>query len=145
MKRLHLLLICGIFLFTTNLFAQQSFQSKDQTKQLSDRFMTAIVALDVQGGFKILKPYFRTASEEDFAKLQVQTINQLDAYAERFGFPVGSEMVKEETISDFLIRYTYIEKYAANILRWTFTFYKPKDQWIFQSLAWDENIQAVFD
>lgn len=144
MKR-GFLSVLFLFLFSQACFAQQTFQSKDQTKQISNQFMRAIVALDVPGAFKILQPYFRTSSEEEFAKLQVQTINQLDAYTERFGFPLGAELVKEEEVGDILLQYSYIEKYESNVLRWIFVFYKPKDQWIFKSLSWDEKIQPLMD
>ncbi len=143
-KNFFLFFVAALF-FTSNLFAFQAFQSKEQMRELSNQFMAAIVALDVQGGFKLLQPYFRTSSPEEFAKLQIQTISQLDAYADKFGFPIGFEFIKEEKIGDFLIRYTYLEKYETSLLRWTFVFYKPKGEWLFNSLSWDENLQPVFD
>ncbi len=144
MKKVLFVFLFLLF-FTTGSWAQQTFENKDGTREVSDKFMRAIVALDVQGAFKILQPYFRTSSEEEYAKLQIQTINQLDKYAERFGFPIGSQMVKEEQAEDLLLQYTYIEKYEANVLRWLFVFYKPKDKWLFKSLSWDEKIQPLFD
>lgn len=145
MKKVFFLSLIAVFLLDSNLFAFQSFQSKEQTRELSNQFMAAIVALDVQGAFKLLQPYFRTTTQEEFAKLQIQTISQLDAYADKFGFPIGFEFIKEEKVGDFLIRYTYLEKYETSLLRWTFVFYKPKGEWLFNSLSWDESLQPVFD
>ena len=145
MKKIFFLFSAAALFFAANAFSFQSFQSKEQTRELSKQFMTAIVALDVQGAFKLLQPYFLTTNQEEFAKLQIQTISQLDAYADKFGFPIGFELVKEEKISELLVRYTYLEKYEANVLRWTFVFYKPKGEWLFQSLSWDENLQPIFD
>lgn len=145
MKKNFFLFWVATFIFSSNLFAFQTFQSKEQMRELSNQFMAAIVALDVQGGFKLLQPYFRTNNPEEFAKLQIQTISQLDAYADKFGFPIGFEFIKEEKVGDFLIRYTYLEKYETSLLRWTFVFYKPKGEWLFNSLSWDENLQTVFD
>lgn len=146
MRKVIFLSAFFLLLFSHESISQvQTFESKEETKALCDKFMEGIIARDVQGSFKILKPYFKVASDEDFAKLQLQTINQLDAYTERFGFPIGGQLVKQREIKDLLIEYTYLEKYESNLLRWSFIFYKPQNKWIFQSLSWDENVQAVFD
>lgn len=39
---------------------------------------------------------------------------------------------------------TYIGKFERHIVRWVFTFYRPKDQWMVNAITWDDDIDALF-
>ena len=51
---------------------------------------------------------------------------------------------REDTVSDFLVRYIYAEKRDNHPLRWTFIFYKAKDDWKVDAASWDDNVAGFF-
>ena len=106
--------------------------------------MQQIVAGKIEAGFRIIEPYF-PIPESEISVLEIQAVKQIGMVGQRFGNPIGYELVKKEEVNDVLIKYTYLEKFDRHTLRWIFIFYKPKDKWLMNSFTWDDSIQSLFD
>ena len=61
-----------------------------------------------------------------------------------FGETVGINLVKEQLVADSLVRITYIERFERHLIRWNFTFYRPKSQWVVNAIVWDDDVDALF-
>lgn len=57
----------------------------------------------------------------------------------------GVELVAAEQVGQILRRYSYVCKYQKGCLRWSFTFYRPADEWRFQSYDFGGGEQDLFD
>ena len=48
-------------------------------------------------------------------------------------------------VGDSFCRYVYLCKYENNFLRWVFTYYRPRQGWLFFRLDFDDNVNALFE
>jgi hypothetical protein len=118
-------------------------QNVAATRKLADAAMALIADDKIHEAMALLRPYWPIKSAEiDVA--EEKTISTRNAVADRFGQFVGVSFVREDDVSDFLIRYIYVEKREHHILRWIFIFYRPKDVWVLNAELFDDNIQAFF-
>lgn len=79
-----------------------------------------------------------------FDALRETTLEQRRSFAVRYGRVVGFELIREERVSDFLVRLTYVEKRANNMLRWQFTFYRATTDWKLNAFKWDDDVSKLF-
>ena len=49
-----------------------------------------------------------------------------------------------ERIGTSFVRYTFLQKYERYAMRWTFSFYRPKDGWMTSTFKWDDQIEALY-
>jgi hypothetical protein len=106
--------------------------------------MNLVAAGDDCGALELLRPALPIPKGE-FNSVRDKSIEQRRAVAERFGKTLGYKFVREERVSDFLIRLTYVEKRANHFLRWQFTFYRPQSEWRLNSFIWDDNAEGLFN
>ena len=52
----------------------------------------------------------------------------------------GNELIMKKNVSPSYCIYSYLVKYPANPLRFTFIFYKPEEKWIMLSFFFDSNL-----
>jgi hypothetical protein len=112
-------------------------------RELTVAVMNLVVAGDDRGAAELLRPNLPIPKSE-FNAVRDKTIEQRRAVAERFGKILGYKFVREERVSDFLIRLTYVEKRANHFVRWQFTFYRPQSEWRLNSFVWDDNVEGLF-
>ena len=111
--------------------------------KLSGQFMRDMVAGKLQEAFDRVSPYF-PISKRNFDNLVDQTEIQLRGTAPNFGTMIGYEFVREERVSEFLVRYTFVIKHELTLTRWIFIYYKPDDRWLLNSLYWDDQVESLF-
>jgi len=70
----------------------------------TDAFMKLIVADKVDEAFKTLRANWPMPSNE-LDTLTMQTVQQRNLAAPRFGKPLGYTLIREEKLSDFAVRY----------------------------------------
>ena len=97
---------------------------------------------NVDDVFTVLLPYW-PLPESEISVLRMQTVQQRGMVSERFGQTLDIRLVDEKLVADSILRITYMEKFERHIIRWVFTYYKPRDQWIVNSIEWDDNIDAL--
>lgn len=142
-----ILAVFGIWLLlSANLYAQAaapSLASEAETKNLADQFMSKIHGGTIPEAFDILKPFIPIPDTE-FQNLQAKTSEKLEFIKPQFGKSLGAELFEEKRVKDFMIRYTYIQKFEHHVLRWFFVFYRPQDKWILNVFYWDDKAQDLF-
>jgi hypothetical protein len=56
-------------------------------------------------------------------------LGEMGEFQEKFGPFLGCEQMEEKNLTSTLRRYVYLAKYERNVVRWTFVFYRPHDEW----------------
>lgn len=83
--------------------------------------------------------------EAEITKLAMLTNKQMESVSERFGKVLGSEFIREDKIGESYIRYVFIQKCENHATRWMFIFYRPKQEWVVNSVKWDDKTEVLFD
>lgn len=121
-----------------------SFTTLEAARNTVDDAMALVVEGDLSAAFAKFRNYWPMPAGEIDTILE-KTIDQRRRLALRFGKPLSYEMVKEQKVGESLVRYVYVEKCERTAIRWTFVVYKSRDTWSFNSVAWDDNLLALFD
>jgi hypothetical protein len=122
----------------------QEQASLAQCRELTRFVMTRIIAGADRDALELLRPKLAIAKDQ-FDSLRDQTIEQRSVNRTRFGKALGFKLISEEHVSDFLVRFTYVETRTNQLLRWQFTFFRPEGDWRLASFTWDDDIAALFD
>jgi hypothetical protein len=121
----------------------QLFASKEEARAAFDGFMKTIVADQPEAAFAALEPYFPLEAAE-IAGVKLQAVQQRNLMKPRFGRSLEWTFVREEALGDFLVRYTYVEKFERHAVRWMLTIYRPGGAgWLVNSVFFDDDIQAA--
>ena len=121
----------------------QAAISVDKCRALASSVMARIEAGDDRGALELTRSHIRV-DEKQFNESRDRTLSERRNVATRFGRVIGTKVVREERVSDFLYRITYVEKREAHLLRWQFTFYRARSEWQLNSYTWDDNVAALF-
>jgi len=125
----------------------QASTLKDETatKALSDRAMELAGKGKLSECIDSLRDVWPIPTEEvdEFILLTNQRL--LEDYKIRFGEIIAAEYVGSKTVGDSLIKYYYILKMEKHVTRWQFVYYKPKDEWVLNHVAWDDKTELLFD
>lgn len=98
------------------------------------------------GGFDLLRQH--SVDKKEDAELDRFFRSQADRvknFIRRWGKPLEHKLIARRRVGDSFFRYVYLCKYEKNFLRWSFTFYQPKDGWYFFRLDFDDDIKALFE
>jgi len=126
-------------------FAQAaSLANITDARALADSTMALVVAEKIDDAFALLKPHWPLPGNE-IDTLVLKTIQQRNVMEPRFGKSLGYVFVREDRIADVAVRYTYLEKRERTALRWRFDFYKPDNEWVLNTIKWDDNFIELFD
>ena len=124
--------------------ASRDFATNADCKKMCEEVMGLVTEEKFGGVFDKVEPYW-LFPEEELTNMRALTIKQMEKVKTRFGEVVGYVLVKEETIGDTVIRYSYIQKYERHMIRWAFVFYKPTDEWLLNAMTWDDAIGELFE
>ncbi len=105
--------------------------------------MAAFGREDFDSGYGLLKPYWPIPVVE-IDNVINQTKIQWPIVQQRFGKPIGSEFVKEEKAGASFVRLTYLQKFEKHAVRWLFVFYKPKEEWLINTVTFDDQVGRLF-
>lgn len=147
-RTLHALGLVALLLLSVGALAASSsgdgaLKSPQDARALAESVMGLVVADKINAAFERLKPHWPIPGPE-IDSVALHSITERHTAANRFGPTVGWVLVREDKVSDFLIRYTYVEKREHQALRWIFYFYKARDSWTVSSVNWDDNIEGLF-
>ena len=118
-------------------------ENEEGIKKLCENFLDKINEEKYYEAYEMIKPYF-PISEKDYGKILEETAKQLPKVKTKFGKTIGYSLAKKQENGKIFIKYTYIQKYEISVIRWSFTFYKPKKNWIINDLTFDENKEMIF-
>jgi hypothetical protein len=130
---------------SASLFAQDAFlKDISETQQLSREVVDLFKKNEIKASFALLTPYWPMPQNE-LEAIELKTIKYLNLIEERFGAPIGSLKVKNETISDVATRETYLIRYENTAIRLIFTYYKNDKGWIVNAFKWDDSFGEEFE
>jgi hypothetical protein len=123
-------------------FAQpKTLNSLQQAKDLSDKVMDDAMRGNYRHAFERFRPHWTLKPEE--LESAIKKIQEgIKLLNKRFGKPIGYQLMKTKKGDDFLVRYVYVMKYQRALVRWNFTYYKPKNRWIVLSVTFDDGYAA---
>lgn len=131
-------------LTTLGLFAQDKYLNNEiETQELSKKIVSLFSKNEIPESFEQLKPYWPLPQNE-IEPIEEKTIKYLNLIEQRFGKPIGTLKVKNETISDIAIRETYLIRYEFTAIRLKFTYYKNNNGWLVNAFNWDDSFTEEF-
>ncbi|MDO8413078.1 MAG: hypothetical protein Q7S51_04715 [Gallionellaceae bacterium] len=120
------------------------FVSLAEARKISDKVVLFFKQEKIADAYGLLKPYWPIPVVE-VDSMANQTNIQWPMLKQRFGTSIATEFVKEEKVGESLARYVYLHKFQNHAVRWVFTFYKPNDRWVINSVTMDDRIGDLFD
>lgn len=113
------------------------------TRKVSDKAVSLFKDEKFAEGYGILKRYWPLPPVE-IDNLVNQTQTQWPTVKQRFGTSIAVEFVRETKVGASLVQYTYLQKFENHAIRWTLTFYRPRDRWVINSVSFDDEIYTLF-
>jgi hypothetical protein len=127
----------------TTIAAAQPIATPTDLRKVTDQIMELVGAGNVEAGLKLLKP--RTViPEAEFDAMMGQAKLQLPMMTQRFGEHLGYEFLREDRVGEYLIRYTYIQRFDIHAMRWIFYTYRGKGGWFINTFKFDDKLPAIF-
>jgi hypothetical protein len=71
--------------------------------------------------------------------------DRVKAFQRKWGAPLKYELVVRQKAGETFCRFVYLCKYERSFLRWVFTYYRPKEKWIFFRVDFDDDVTALFE
>ncbi|RMI14195.1 MAG: hypothetical protein D6681_05385 [Calditrichaeota bacterium] len=141
---MRILVIIGCVLLITQIMPQTSLEEVSKTKAISDEIMQYFVKEEFVQGFDIAKKYWPLPPVE-IEGLINQINTQWAIVRQRFGKSIGMEFIREERIGKSFVRYYYLHKFEKHALCWSFTYYKPGDEWVMNSVNFQDKFEFLFE
>ena len=142
MKKTFITLILSFL--SLSIFAQDKYlKNEKETQELSRKVVSLFSDNKISESFDQLIPYWPIPQTE-IESVEAKTIKYLNLIKQRFGKSIGTFKVKNETISDFAIRETYLIRYENTAIRLIFTYYKNNNGWIVNAFKWDDSFSKEF-
>ena len=110
---------------------------------LSSQFMNKVANREVKEGFELIRPYFPIPHEE-LDELINQTQTQLWSSPPTLGTVKDYNFIREETVENILVRYTFVIRHEFTVTRWIFIYYQPETGWLLTSMNWDDQLEKLF-
>jgi hypothetical protein len=123
--------------------AAETMKTEAETLALARRAMDAAMVDSPAAAFEPLKAYWPLDPVEIDA-MKNATQQQWPIVAARFGQPIAYELVSTERIGTSFVRYTFLQKFERYAIRWTLSFYRPKDGWMTSTFKWDDQIETLY-
>jgi len=67
-------------------------------------------------------------------------IAKIDTTRGLIGMYIGKELIIQRKASNSLVLYSYLVKHEKQPVRFTFMFYKPKNDWVIYRLYFDDQV-----
>jgi hypothetical protein len=90
---------------------------------------------------KAVMELFKTNPLIDSAKL-TDLIDKINKQRELMGKYIGKELITQKKASNSLVLYSYLAKHEGQPVRYTFMFYKPKNDWVIYRFYFDGNVET---
>jgi hypothetical protein len=113
-------------------------------KSICAKFLDKILAKDVAGAFGYLKAQPHILTDNDFVKLESQTVQKSGTIQNVFGNVIDYKLVEEKNISDVALKLVYVVRRERYLIRWNFVFYNPGRQWRLAAVSWDDKLTELF-
>ena len=112
-----------LLMFSLSLPAAEPLQNKKAMQSLVETVMKDVGQGKLREGMVRLTPYVLFPASEMDAQLS-QVERQMPMVLERYGKPMGYDLIKVESVGNSLIQYAYLQKFEKHALVWRFIFYQ---------------------
>ncbi|QEC76885.1 hypothetical protein [Mucilaginibacter ginsenosidivorax] len=99
---------------------------------------------DKESTTKAMIDIFKTNPLIDSNSL-VKLISKIDTTRSIIGAYTGKDLIVQRRASNSLILYSYLVKHQNQPLRFTFMFYKPKNEWVIYRLYFDDSVSSELE
>ena len=123
--------------------AVRAFKSPDEAVALSDRVMRMMAEGDVAEAIELATP-FTVVSAEQWETLIKQATEQQPVLSERFGKTLDYELLRNDMVSDSLIRAVFLQRFERYAMVWQFIWYRGQDGWVLTHLRYGDDIGTMF-
>ncbi len=106
-------------------------------------FMEQVRANEIEAAYQRLRPYLGVATAP-YDQSAREAVDYFKLVTERVGQPLASSHVKTETIGQDFYRETWLQKFEAAAIAWTFTFYRPQDHWKLVGVSHTTDIESLY-
>lgn len=114
-----------------------------EARALADRAMAQVKAGKPTQAYEVMRPHWPLPKAEIDA-LGAQTDAQRATIDARFGRSLDTEFVGTQKIGEAFVRFVYIERYQRHALVWQFTFYRPSDGWVVNSVSYSDQLEPLY-
>jgi hypothetical protein len=122
-----------------------TLSSEKELQALSEKALDRLMRGDAEG-FELLRRHsVEMGSQETLDRFFRSQTDAVKKFVRKWGKPLGYELIARPKVGDSFCRYVYLAKYENNFLRWVFTYYRPKQGWLFFRLDFDDNVNALFE
>lgn len=143
MIKLRLMFLVVIVLALPSLLTAEPIKSTKEVSAFLDTLVPDIVQGKIKAVFEKMKPIWPIPAQEvDVIVYQLE--NQRDQVISRFGKIVAMERVDTYAIGEAFYREVFLLKYEKHAVAWVFTFYKPSDRWIINSVITSDQMDDFF-
>lgn len=108
-----------------------------------DAFMTEAAENRIAAAYQQLRPYLGVASAP-----YDQSATEASAYfqrvTEQVGQPLSNVHVRTEDIGEEFYRESWLQKFDAAAIAWTFTFYQPSAGWKLVGVSYSTDIEPLY-
>jgi hypothetical protein len=113
-------------------------------KAICSNFLEYVVADEYDSAFAYLKTQPNSISDDNFAELELLSIQQAGTIRQIYGEAIDVQLVKEDLAADFILKLVYVVRRENHIIRWEFIYYKPAAYWKLDAISFDDEITKVF-
>lgn len=141
----HRIVILAVLWISGSTIAIASPSKSDEktTYKIAEQFVSKVEKGDINQAFDQIKPFWPLADSE-VDDLKAHTIRERETVQKRYGQPIEIEFIRTEFVGNSMIKHTFIEKFEKHALKWQVSFYKPKKDWIINSVYWDDKISELY-
>ena len=143
MKRI---VLCCLFLlacFHTRCMAQE-FENKKEISLFLEGISPELVKGNIKPAFEKIQKYWPIPAQElDAVVYQLES--QRSQILNRYGKPLAMERAKKLALGDSFYKEIYLLKYEKHAMCWIFTFYRPEEKWIVNSIIATDQIDSLFE
>ncbi len=138
-------LVVGLALLGALPAWSQTIYLKDEAdlRHTLEGIVASVAASNYTGAWKALKP-ISVVPVSEFDVFEAQFSSQLGATLQRFGSPIGYELIKEQKIGASLVQVTYLVQHEKAPMRWMFIAYRTSKGWSVTDFKFDGNAAALF-
>ena len=137
------IIFIALLIFASNSMAE-GFMSEKQAREFSDKLMDQFITKKFKEGLDSAKPYW-PIPEVEIDGLANQIAQQWPVVDQRFGQAIDKEFISEKRIGKSFLRYYYLHKFENHSIYWQMDFYKPRNEWIINSIIFLDSLEALYE
>ena len=139
-----LLTIMVVSLFaTSNQVLAKPLSDKAKVDQVSEQFMTQILAGEIEQAYSQLSAYLGV-SPEQFNERSKKIVQDMAKLEQSVGKPLAFAKLKQQSVDEHFYKITYLLKFQTAALIWELNYYQPEQGWKLVDVSFNTDINALF-